>query len=175
MGPTWVLSAPDGPHVVPMSLALSAVLFCGRCSNIWSVSGNHFSQPCCRMHTHTITKSQLFLSTNVLQTRTRPSVYNTSNLFSWYYTRCLPGQDKPLMLQHPLNIHLLTLSMCLLLTVKGFRYLLRIVSEAGVAGVQQTSMTRCLNRSIVEIHSVGTRWCRLIIRGCGLLSITGFR
>ena len=24
MGPTWVLSAPDGPHVVPMNLAIRA-------------------------------------------------------------------------------------------------------------------------------------------------------
>ena len=27
MGPTWVLSAPDGPHVGPMNLAIRAVIF----------------------------------------------------------------------------------------------------------------------------------------------------
>ena len=27
MGPTWVLSAPDGPHVVPMNLAIRAVMW----------------------------------------------------------------------------------------------------------------------------------------------------
>ena len=26
MGPTWVLSAPDGPHVGPMNLAIRALL-----------------------------------------------------------------------------------------------------------------------------------------------------
>ena len=26
MGPTWVLSAPDGPHVGPMSLAINVVI-----------------------------------------------------------------------------------------------------------------------------------------------------
>ena len=28
MGPTWVLSAPDGPHVVPMNLAVRVVVIC---------------------------------------------------------------------------------------------------------------------------------------------------
>ena len=27
MGPTWVLSSPDGPHVVPINLAIRDVLF----------------------------------------------------------------------------------------------------------------------------------------------------
>ena len=27
MGPTWVLSAPDGPHVGPMNLAIRDALF----------------------------------------------------------------------------------------------------------------------------------------------------
>ena len=30
MGPTWVLSAPDGPHVGPMNLAIREVLYCIR-------------------------------------------------------------------------------------------------------------------------------------------------
>ena len=30
MGPTWVLSAPDGPHVGPMNLAIGLV--CGVCA-----------------------------------------------------------------------------------------------------------------------------------------------
>ena len=28
MGPTWVLSAPDGPHVGPMNLAIRVALYC---------------------------------------------------------------------------------------------------------------------------------------------------
>ena len=42
MGPTWVLSAPDGPHVDPMNLAiwvcspLTLVHFGEQCRNIWS-------------------------------------------------------------------------------------------------------------------------------------------
>ena len=27
MGPTWVLSAPDGPHVGPMNLAIREILY----------------------------------------------------------------------------------------------------------------------------------------------------
>ena len=30
MGPTWVLSAPDGPHVGPMNLAIRGVLRAGQ-------------------------------------------------------------------------------------------------------------------------------------------------
>ena len=31
MGPTWVLSAPDGPHVGPMNLAIRGMLPCSHC------------------------------------------------------------------------------------------------------------------------------------------------
>ena len=34
MGPTWVLSAPDGPHVGPMNLAIGVVINAGK-SDIW--------------------------------------------------------------------------------------------------------------------------------------------
>ena len=32
MGPTWVLSAPDGPHVGPRNIAISKVVFQGMLS-----------------------------------------------------------------------------------------------------------------------------------------------
>ena len=33
MGPTWVLSAPDGPHVGPINLAIRVFLLC--CASLW--------------------------------------------------------------------------------------------------------------------------------------------
>ena len=38
MGPTWVLSAPDGPHVGPMNLAIKVVNVAARLSIIHSVT-----------------------------------------------------------------------------------------------------------------------------------------
>ena len=38
MGPTWVLSAPDGPHVGPMNLVIRGDLFCFFIGNILPIS-----------------------------------------------------------------------------------------------------------------------------------------
>ena len=40
MGPTWVLSAPDGPHVGPMNLAIRGYLPCNRVNQILRTLNN---------------------------------------------------------------------------------------------------------------------------------------
>ena len=43
MGPTWVLSAPDGPHVGPMNLAIWVWVWCNHwayCNGVWKKNAN---------------------------------------------------------------------------------------------------------------------------------------
>ena len=49
MGPTWVLSAPDGPHVGPMNLAIRVVIYV--CSEVPQPVCNFMAwQKCCKKH-----------------------------------------------------------------------------------------------------------------------------
>ena len=52
MGPTWVLSAPDGPHVGPMNLAIRVVIgqhtgeLGGECWKLLSIFDDNVSTTC---------------------------------------------------------------------------------------------------------------------------------
>ena len=48
MGPTWVLSAPDGPHVGPMNLAIKG-------NYMWCTPTIHTGRLLFRLHTHHLT------------------------------------------------------------------------------------------------------------------------
>ena len=41
MGPTWVLSAPDGPHVGPMNFVIWVVVLPSRIGQLWQSLAGH--------------------------------------------------------------------------------------------------------------------------------------
>ena len=77
MGPTWVLSAPGGPHVGPMDLAIRVILLEYSGSNTWSPT-SHFPE---NLNVSSIVK-QLHVHISVWKKRVLCNVY--AYIILWY-------------------------------------------------------------------------------------------
>ena len=112
MGPTWVLSAPDGPHVGPMNLAIRVLLtdtstcICALLVYIFDEALGHLQYIILLQHTY--------------QTSNRVSVNHWWKIFHWQPT----NQSKRHIWSHIFYVHLVDVN----LAVWGWCYIMTILS-----------------------------------------------
>ena len=84
MRPTWVLSAPDGPHVGPMNLAIRGIIYhpmYSNCKDITSHNAACFSQPSGYLIAPSFPPHQHRIRIGRLQRRWKPVTW--SDLLVW--------------------------------------------------------------------------------------------
>ena len=91
MGPTWVLSAPDGHHVGPMNLAIRFKFSCVRHNNHWT--GNlipHFSdRPPCHWYRDMVYRCLLHIHKYIIyQMETKHCLVPSPGHMQPWYWRC---------------------------------------------------------------------------------------